>query len=344
MSIKLYIYLLVAILGVAVLSGCASEKKAKSHRSTPKMSVSQELDLVSCSEGELRGAGLASDYDQALNSAVSQVATQIQSSVVSTSVMQVKSDVSAAGEESISSSFDRKSQVSIELRNRQDVHVRETFAHDGVVGVVACMSKSDAAKPYRDDLHKNRDELMAAVAVLLNTTHPLGKKDNYEKMTVAYSKYRDLLLVLQSLGFNENSAEIDNSYAKATENYINFKSKYKVYTYGDFETEEGKILLEQILGDIKLQSLNGSCEEGLVLDLDISSPTCKEGTLGVSCTESVALNGKSCNGETYFTLGGSLKGTGRFDLDEARAKLVKNASKNDFVQGWKYEIDRWIMR
>ena len=345
MNCKLVCISLVSV--AALLSGCASKEAVQKQPSTPmetKVPVSQELNAIACPEGELRGSGLAGDYDQALNYAVSQIATQIQSSVVSTSVMQTKSDVSADGEEKISSSFGSKSQVTAEIRNRQDVHVRETVARDGVVGVVACISKGDAAKPFREEYQSARDALVSSVAVLSMTTHPLDKFTNYEKMTVAYSKYRESLQVLQSLGFNESSAEVENNYAKAVENYIEFRSKYKVYIDGAFESEEGKILFEQISGDVKLQSLEDSCEVGLVLELEISAPACKEGSLGVSCTEVVALNGKSCKGETFFTLGGTLKGVGRSDEDEAKAKMLKNATKNEFVADWKKEISRWVAR
>ena len=166
----------------------------------------------------------------------------------------------------------------------------------------------------------------------------------YEKVTAAYSKYREALQGLSSLGFNETSAEVEDGYAKAVENYIEFRSKYKVYIDGAFESEEGKILFEQISDDVKLQSLEDSCDVGLVLELEISAPSCKEGALGVSCTEVVALNGKSCKGETYFTLGGTLKGIGRSDENEAKAKLLKSASKNDFIADWKKEISRWFAR
>ncbi len=348
MNSKLVCISLASLVALAVLWGCASNEATvqtqPSVAQAPKVPVSQDLNAIACSEGELRGSGFAGDYDQALSYAVSQIATQIQSSVVSTSVMQTRSDVSASGNEEISSSFDRKSQVQAEIRNRQDVHVRETIAHDGVVGVVACMSRADAAKPFREDYLGARDALVAAVAVLSVTSHPLDKFGSYEKVTAAYSKYREALQVLSSLGFNETSAEVEDGYAKAVENYIEFRSKYKVYIDGAFESEEGKILFEQISDDVKLQSLEDSCDVGLVLELEISAPSCKEGALGVSCTEVVALNGKSCKGETYFTLGGTLKGIGRSDENEAKAKLLKSASKNDFIADWKKEISRWFAR
>jgi hypothetical protein len=122
------------------------------------------------------------------------------------------------------------------------------------------------------------------------------------------------------------------------------RSKRELYIGGAFESEEGKILFGQIASDVKLHSLEDSCDVGLVLELETSAPTCKEGGLGVSCSEVIALNGKSCRGETYFTLGGTLKGVGRMDETEARTKLLKSAEKNEFMADWKKEISRWIAR
>ena len=116
-----------------------------------------------------------------LENAANQIAIQIQSSVTSISKAQVGSDVNAEGKESVTSSYERTSQVSATLRNRQDVRVLETVAREGVVGVVACMSKSDAAKPYREDYQSARDALVSSMAVLEMTNHPLEKFANYDK-------------------------------------------------------------------------------------------------------------------------------------------------------------------
>ena len=297
-----------------------------------------------CPEGNLSGSGLAGDYDHALENAVNRIAVQIQSSVTSTSTLKTNSDIATDGNESISSSYQKESQVTATIRNRQDVRVLQTVARDGVVGVVACMDKSDAAKPFRVEYQEARDALVSVIAVISMVTHPLEKFDNYDKMKAAYARYRESSHILQSLGFNEDQGEIEENYRKAIEAYSDFKSRYKIYIDGAIETEEGRDIFEQLSKDIKIQSLEESCEDGLVLELEIAAPKCKEGGFGVSCSEMVALTGKSCGGETYFTLGGTLKGIGRMDENEAKANLIKNSKKNDFVLKWKKELERWIAR
>ncbi|MBR2307671.1 MAG: hypothetical protein IKA48_10815, partial [Fibrobacter sp.] len=175
-----------------ILLGCSSKEVVQQTPPPPpppQVPVSHELELFTCPEGNLRGSGLAGDYDHALENAVNQIAIQIQSSVTSISKAQVGSDVNAEGKESVTSSYERTSQVSATIRNRQDVRVLETVARQGVVGVVACMAKTDAAKPYREDYQSARDALVSSMAVLEMTNHPLEKFANYDKMTAAYSHY-----------------------------------------------------------------------------------------------------------------------------------------------------------
>lgn len=334
--------------GVALtLLGCSSKEVVQQTPPPPPPPppVSHELELFNCPDGNLRGSGVAGDYDHALESAVNQIAVQIQSTVTSTSTSQVGSDVSAEGKESITSSYERTSQVSATIKNRQDVHVLETIARDGVVGVVACMDKNDAAKPYREDYQSARDALVSSMAVLEMTNHPLEKFANYDKMTAAYSRYRNSALVLQSLGATDNQTEIEENYKKALEGYKEFKSRYHIYFEGSLEAEEGSKIFQELSKKVFLQTvLDSACEIGLVLSLELSDPKCKEGGLGITCTEVVALNGSSCKGETYFTLGATLKGVGRFDEEEAKTKLVGSIEKGDLLADWWKELDRWILK
>lgn len=329
-----------------MICGCASEKEVVVPPPPPKpqIPISQELTQYACPQGQLQGTGMAGDYNQALDIAVSQIAMQIQSSVKSVNLSKKTSDIAADGTEQISESFQMKSQVSAEIRNRQDVRVNQTIARDGIVGVVACMDKNDAAKPFRMDYQSARDQLVSTMAVLNMTNHPLEKFTNYDNMARSYERYRESVLVLQSLGMNENFGDIEKDYGKALENYNDFRSKYRLYMDGAIETDEGRFVFAEIAKNVKLQSLEDSCEVGLVLELQISDPKCKEGGLGVSCTEVLALNGKSCSGESYFTLGGSFKGVGRRDEAEARERLLSGLTKNDFMTEWLKEINRWVAR
>ena len=336
-----------ALVGAGLLlCSCASEKEQLPPPPPPRpqMPISQELAQYPCPPGQLQGLATAGDYNQALDIAVSQISVQIQSTVRSVNTSKKTSDIAADGTESISENFQMKSQVSSEIRNRQDVRVNQTIARDGVVGVVACMDRNDAAKPFRLDYQAARDQLVSTMAVLTTTNHPLEKFSNYANLTTAYAKYQESAMVLQSLGMNEGFGEIENDYRKAIDAYNDFKSKYRIYMDGAIETDEGRYIFGEMTKTVKLQSLEDSCGVGIVLELEVSDPKCKEGGLGVSCSEVIALNGKSCTGESYFTLGGTFKGVGRRDEAEARAKLLENLSKNEFMGEWLKEIDRWVAR
>lgn len=331
--------------------GCASQDSQPATNPSygtqppPKVSLMQELKMHSCPEGSLQGVGTAEDYDQALNIAVMKIAQQIQSSVKAANTSIRKEEASSDGSEGIQSSFEMKSQVSTQLRNMQDVHPMTTLARDGMTGVVACMSREDAAKPYRQDYQSARDALVSSMAVLDMTTHPLEKFSNYDIMVDAYRKYKDAVLVLESIGFKDGYGDIEENYKKSLEGYNDFKSRYKIYYDGSLEAEEATKIFQELSKKVFLQTmLDSACEVGLVLSLELSDPRCKEGGLGITCTEVVALNGSSCSGETYFTLGATLKGVGRFDENEAKSKIVNSIDKGDLIAEWMKELGRWIAR
>ena len=329
-----------------LLCSCASEKEMVPPPPPPKppMPISQELMQYPCPPGHIQGSGMAGDYGQALDVAISQIAVQIQSSVKSVTFSQKSSDVAADGSEQITENFQMKSKVSAEIRNLQDVRVSQTIARDGIVGIVACMDRNDAAKPFRMDYQSARDQLVSTMAILSMTNHPLEKFTNYDNMVRAYDRYRESVAVLQSLGQTDGFGDIENDYRKAMDAYNDFRSNYKIYMDGAIETDEGRFVFSEIAKNIKLQSLEDSCVSGVVLELEISDPKCKEGGLGVSCSEVIALNGKSCSGESYFTLGGTFKGVGRRDEAEARERLLNGLAKNDFMSEWLKEISRWVAR
>lgn len=334
-----------ALLGTGVLwYGCASEKEVVDQSPKPQIPISQELTQYSCPQGMLQGVATAGDYNQALDIAVAQIAVQIQSSVKSENFSKRVSAIAADGNESIEENFQMRSRVTSSIRNRQDVHVNQTIARDGIVGVVACMDRNDAAKPFRQDYQSARDQLVSTMAVLATTNHPLEKFQNYAGLLRAYARYQESAMVLQSLGIDDGFGDIESDYRRALDGYNEFRSHYRLYMDGAIETDEGRYLFAEISKRIRLQSLEDSCVAGVVLDLEISDPKCKEGGLGVSCVEVVALNGKSCSGETYFTLGGTFRGMGRRSETEAREKLLKDLSRNDFITEWIKEISRWMVR
>ena len=336
------------------MSGCASQDAQPATNPSagmqppprpPKVSLMQELKLHSCPEGQLQGIGTAEDYDQALGFAATKIAQQIQSSVTAANTSIVREDMSSDGDESMRSSYEMRSRVSAQLRNMQDVHPMTTLTRDGMTGVVACMSREDAAKPYRQDYQSARDALISAMAVLDVTTHPLEKFSNYDIMVDAYKKYKAAVHILESIGFDDGYGDIEENYKKSLEGYNAFKSRYKIYYDGSLDAEEATKIFQELSKKVFLQTMmDTACEVGLVLSLELTEPKCKEGGLGVTCTEVVALNGSSCAGETYFTLGATLKGVGRFDESEAKSKIVNSIEKGDLLTEWMKELNRWIAR
>ena len=210
--------LAVPLLAFLAVMGCSSNEPAPATNPSTQSagvapssqkSLGEELRLQKCPEANLQGTATAEDYDQALDIAITKIAAQIQSSVTASNTAVKREQVNAEGKEKIESSFEIQSNVTTQLRNRQDVHVQKTLARDGLVGVVACMSVEDAAKPYRQDYQSARDALVSSMTVLEMTSHPLEKFSNYDKMVEAYATYKSAVQILESLGFKDGYGDIE---------------------------------------------------------------------------------------------------------------------------------------
>jgi hypothetical protein len=80
---------------------------------------------------------------------------------------------------------------------------------------------------------------------------------------------------------------------------------------------------------------------GLLLKLDVSPESCSEGSLGIACTTTLNLDGSNCDGESYFSVRAKVKGSGRYDVNEAKERLNENISRGDWFNEWAVELDKW---
>ena len=329
---------------LVLLAACTSTEKPEPVKAPPVVlpPLSQELLAEGCPVGEMQGVGISNNYNGALDMAVSQIASQIQSSIRANNVSVVRSEMQGV-DENITSTFESNVSTMTELKNRQDVHVNRTIPRGDTVGIVACMSRADAAKPYLSERQKIRDDFVSAAAVLQMTRHPQEKIRNHEKLVNAYSNYKSLSQVLGSLGVQEETASLDSDYVKLNDEFNAYRGRYGFYYGGLLESEMENAIFGDLSKNFRI-SKQDECEEGVMLHIDVAEPKCKIGGLGISCSQLVALTGSSCSGETYFTLGGTLKGIGRMSEEEALARLHSNYGKNDFVNEWVKELEKWQIK
>ena len=340
------------VLAAMALEACstgAQGAKAAPPEVTGRTSLAKELSLYRCPAGSFSGTGFSVDYEQALNQAVSMVSVQIESSVQTENLLQKNQRVHD-GEESLNSSYSMNTRVSSKLRNRQDVHVAKEIARDDSVGILACMSLTDAARPYRADLKKYVGEFQAAASVLRGSQHPRARVKNFEKLGEAYLRLARAHGILQSLGAPADDSpggadmgRLESEYALLKDEHDRFRSDWKFYYEPHVESDAENALWAELQKRFDLSSAE-SCTGGLKLSIETFEPSCKEGGFGISCTQSATLTGESCEGVRYFSMDAVLKGVGKDGEDSALERIPANAAKSDGVKAWIKELEGWEVK
>ncbi len=291
---------------------------------------------------DLRGQGIADDPNSALVIAQKDIAAKIQSVVVAKTDETRKSNVDAFGRETIESSFEANTQVFTQLRNAQDAKPVATLTGAGKYGVVACMSKSDAAKPFLNEANLLQDSVTLALKIFEEQKHPVIKNNAFKAAQEMYARMQLDVALLAGLGVNFEN-KVKGALDLGQQNYNAFRAQYAFYyKVDDFDQsvqQQRRAVFERL--SVKYPVRAAECVNGLLLKLDVSPVACSEGSLGISCTTDLYLTGSNCDGEDYFSLHAKVKGSGRYDVNEAKNRLNDNISRGDWFNEWTQELDKW---
>lgn len=311
--------------------------------STPVVSAKASLAEIACPDPNeyLRGEGIGKNAAIALQQAQKQIAAQIQSTMEASEKLNI-SQSQAGGNESLKQSYSMSANTYTHLENAQDAREAGRVEVNGKVGVVACMSKEDAMKPFWIKAEAMQDSLKLLAATYEGTTHPVEKHQLYKTAQTLYPKYLNVKNTLES--FDEavdESAQM--AFAEMTENYRAFKADYAFYYSdgigGDLEKSMFSILSRNY------HLIAATCKgNGIQLSLEVQDGSCSSGSLGVMCSADVALYGSSCEGDTYFSLNTSVSGNGRYGEGEARDNVKKKVAKGDWLKEWKMDLDKWVLK
>lgn len=311
-----------------------------------------EASQASCpAESGLRGQGVADSYQSALMNAQREIAAQIESTVKSKTETATRSDVDAEGNEIVQSSYAVRSQLLTKLENAQDAKVVFSGEKNGKFSVVACMSYADAALPFQKKFGVLQDSVKLGIALFEKQQHPLQKHEAYKKAKNQFVKMKAVEHILAGLGSADAaSAAVDSDFERVKAAYNQFRSSFAMYLDASVaDASQGaldpsvarlqKLIFERVSKNFPVRS--GECANGLKLTSVISPAVCSEGSLGVSCTVDLSLQGGSCEGEAYFSLSAKVKGTGRYDQAEAMDRIDKNILEGAWFDDWSKELSRW---
>ena len=291
---------------------------------------------------DLRGQGIADNASSALTIAQKDIAAQIQSVVVAKTEESRHSNVDVAGNETLRSSFESKTQVITTLQNAQDAKPIITLTQAGKFGVVACMQRSDAAKPFIREANLLQDSVTLALKIFEEQKHPIIKNNAFKAARDMYVQTLSIVSVLEGLGFNQEN-RVKASFEAEQQKYNDFRSQYAFYYQMDESDAsvlpQRRAVFERISAKYPVRA--SACSKGLLLKLDVSPEVCKDGSLGVSCTADLNLSGSNCEGEPYFSVHAKVKGSGRYDVNEAKERLNANIANGDWFNEWTSELDKW---
>lgn len=290
----------------------------------------------------LRGQGIADNAGMALTLAKKDISAKIQSVLVAKTEETRQSNVDAAGKESIRSSYESNTQVFTRLQNAQDAKPIVTLTQAGKFGVVACMLKSDAAKPFVKELDVTQDSVALALKIFEEQTHPVIRNNAFKAAMDMYLRTLSIGTILDGLGVVYDN-RVKASFESSQQKYNAFRSQYAFYYQMDESDasvlQQRRAVFERISAKYPVRA--AVCSNGLLLKLDVSPEECSEGSLGVSCTTELNLSGSNCEGEPYFSVHARVKGNGRYDMNEARTRLYANILNGDWFNEWTVELDKW---
>jgi hypothetical protein len=305
--------------------------------------LSELLQSYACANADdLRGFGIAEDANAALLIAQKDIAAKIQSVVVAKTEQTRQSNVDATGNETLTSSFEAKTQVITRLQNAQDAKPIATLTQAGKYGVVACMQKADAARPFVKEASLLQDSVTLALKTFEEQKHPIVKNDAFKKARELYVRSLAVEDVLHGLGVNSEDS-VKAAFDSAQQKYNEFRSQYAFY-YQDENADASleaprRLIFERVSAKYPVRV--ATCSNGLLLKLNVSPAECIEKSLGLSCTATLTLNGSNCDGESYFTINAKVKGSGRYDKNEAMERLNQNIANGDWFNDWANELNKW---
>ncbi|MCL2102029.1 MAG: hypothetical protein FWH22_10000 [Fibromonadales bacterium] len=303
--------------------------------------IMKNLHGVQCASGEFRGVGVAKNESEALALARSMIANQIQSSVSVRTESRTEQQTRNGKEELLKRDNLMQTEQKSQLLNAQDAQIKHSVAMDGNAGVVACMSRENAAKPYLARQNQIADTLSMLAKAFPAEKRPKQKKDIWQKTSDFYNKYMEIERILQSLGKAEEFEAIRNLYELVKNDYQKFCSSQEIY-WKDADSYGSKILISKFSKEFMLNT--EVCKSGLQISLLDAEIQCEyKASLGNHlCLFRPALKGESCSGETFFqlTLSPALSTANKVSRS-AESKLESKIRSHDFSD-WKQELKKWV--
>jgi hypothetical protein len=308
------------------------------HCARPSSDLYGILEEISCpNESDFGGMGIGKNETAALAQARSNMAQEYFSE-------KQKSDIKIR-EQNIDGKASRKTDISINqnatLFNPADAELHYSKRQGDKTGVVACMSRSNAAKGFveRERLIADSLELLSNVA--LNTKHPKNKNDAWHKSQMLWSESVKIRNRLEDWGVGQLvlSSSAQEVYSKIRDDYRNYCQTWKAY-WVDMKNEYSDIVFAELSKRIKMEK--STCQgDGISLVYKKEKTACSYKFGLYSCSGKISLSLASCEGAEYLLLENTVEAAHQ-KQDFALEKMQNGLKTADFWVKLEKEIKEWV--
>ena len=304
---------------------------------TSKLSLYDVLEQEKCSVDDFRGHGIANEEMAAIDLAKAEIAFAIHGaiSVQSESVNEVI-------DEKDTLYWKRQINRNVYLKNANDAKIVFKKRQGQETGVVACMSRADAAKGFMEQQRLIADSLELVSHSLLATEHPKQKNETWRRIQMlwnGFSRNEKLLNEWNAASPKYLLDSLNETYSKARDDYKNYCQKTKLHWNAEHENLYSNIAFSRLSQNLKMEK--SVCKEnGISLVYKHTEPDCSYKFGIYNCVYKPSLSVGSCEGIKYFLLENFAERTHQkqeFSLE----KLQDSLKTIDFWKKWEQEIKEW---
>jgi hypothetical protein len=288
------------------------------------------MDAEACPAGDLRGTGLGATENEAVGVARAAIASQVQA-VLSASSHTQSAQVSANGMLSFSKAWQQTVAQASTLSNAQEAKVAWRKAQWNQVAVVACMGRTEAARPFAERKARIADSLPVFTTQTQNASSLGTQIQSWHTATRLYNELRQVEAVLQGLGVpGASSSALQAEYQKTATVYA--QSTHNLKVYFSAPRNEGTQSLFAALSATNALDWNPCVgKEGIVVATD-GLPVCSQNpAAGNYCVFAPMLSVGTCAGEQIAQVAApSLNASSKQSEEEATRKLWVKAKSADY--------------
>jgi len=298
------------------------------------------LEPVTCGAGEFRGEGIGKSVNEAFADARTDISSQIKSSITGKNERIIKQLISE-GNKSLTAEWISEVVLTTELRNAQDVKLRDTRRLGEQVGVVACMSCADAAKPYKQDQTQLQDSLEHIARFGLQASNPSSKSEARRRVNTLWYQILNNQELLKSWGMEGDINKAKYFRDAVEDDYKDYCQTAKLHWNQDGGNLYSDMAFSKLSLSQKLEIEKSPCVgRGISLIYKNAEPVCEFQGLN-RCVSRPILIISACDGTEYMRLTSQEVGGVHNKKDVAEERLQGKLRDESFWSDWESKILEW---